>query len=142
MQCWRKANHVIGALLLVLVTVGSLPGCALFGPSDTAPLQHATAEQLTALLQEQAEEVRTIKGLFSAKITGGSCRSANEFKAPCFISVRMPSGYAVSRRWGASCLSSCSSKINLNYVCRPWVVRWSVAHLKRIGSASSPAHFS
>ncbi|MBI4001274.1 MAG: hypothetical protein HY348_05780 [Nitrospira defluvii] len=31
----------------------------------------ATAEQLTALLQEQAEEVRTIKGLFSAKITGG-----------------------------------------------------------------------
>jgi len=35
------------------------------------PLKQATADQLTALLQEQAEEVRTIKGLFSAKITGG-----------------------------------------------------------------------
>jgi len=46
-------------------------GCALFSPADTVPLQEATAEQLTALLQEQAEEVRTIKGLFSAKITGG-----------------------------------------------------------------------
>ncbi|MGZ5385766.1 MAG: hypothetical protein ACXWH0_17535, partial [Acidimicrobiia bacterium] len=71
MQSWRKAHHVIGVLFLVLVTVGSLPGCALFGSSDTAPLLQATAEQLTALLQEQAEQVRTIKGLFSAKITGG-----------------------------------------------------------------------
>jgi hypothetical protein len=71
MQSWRNMNRWIGILILVLVTVGALPGCALFGPSDTAPLLEATAEQLTALLQERAEEVRTIKGLFSAKITGG-----------------------------------------------------------------------
>ena len=58
-------------LCVVVLTAGSLPGCALFGTSDSAPLLQATAEQLTALLQEQAEEVRTIKGLFSAKITGG-----------------------------------------------------------------------
>ena len=54
----------------VLFTL-NFAGCALFGPSDTTPLKQATAEQLTALLQEQAGEVRTIKGLFSAKITGG-----------------------------------------------------------------------
>jgi outer membrane lipoprotein-sorting protein len=53
------------------LVLGFLSGCALFGPSDSTSLKQATAEQLTALLQEQAEEVRTIKGLFSAKITGG-----------------------------------------------------------------------
>ncbi len=71
MQCWLKANNLIGALLLCAVAFGALPGCALFGPTDTTPLKQATAEQLIALLQEQAEEVRTIKGLFSAKMTGG-----------------------------------------------------------------------
>lgn len=64
----KRARHLICALLLCVFTVS---GCALFGPTDTIPLKEATAEQLTALLQEQAGEVRTIKGLFSAKITGG-----------------------------------------------------------------------
>ena len=63
-----RTSHLMGALLLVLFTVS---GCALFGPRDMVELKQATAEQLTALLQEQAGEVRTIKGLFSAKITGG-----------------------------------------------------------------------
>jgi len=71
MQCWLRTYRLIGAVFLCTVAFGSLSGCALFGPSDTMPLKQATAEQLTALLQEQAEEVRTIKGLFSAKITGG-----------------------------------------------------------------------
>jgi hypothetical protein len=71
MQCWPKAKRFVSALFLCAVAFGSFPGCALFGPSETIPLKQATAEQLTALLQEQAEEVRTIKGLFSAKITGG-----------------------------------------------------------------------
>ncbi len=48
-----------------------LPGCALFGGEERPPLRQATAEQLTAMLQEQADAVQTIKGLFSAKITGG-----------------------------------------------------------------------
>ncbi len=70
MRCWRSIN-LFSAVLLCVVITGALPGCALFGPSDTRPLKQATAEQLTTLLQEQAEEVRTIKGLFTAKITGG-----------------------------------------------------------------------
>lgn len=71
MQCWPKAKRFVRALFLCAAAFGSFPGCALFGPSETMPLKQATVEQLTALLQEQAEEVRTIKGLFSAKITGG-----------------------------------------------------------------------
>jgi outer membrane lipoprotein-sorting protein len=71
MQYWRNARRLAGALFFCAVTLASLPGCALFGPSETIQLKQATAEQLTALLQEQAGEVRTIKGLFSAKITGG-----------------------------------------------------------------------
>lgn len=54
----------------VLVAL-NFAGCGLFATRDQGPLMQATAEQLTALLQEQAGEVRTIKGLFSAKITGG-----------------------------------------------------------------------
>ena len=69
----HNRGHVTRITWLVssIVAVLILSGCALFGPTDRIPLQEATAEQLTALLQEQAEEVRTIKGLFSAKITGG-----------------------------------------------------------------------
>lgn len=65
-----RRNVSLAIFSFVLFSL-NLSGCALFGPSETVPLMQATAEQLTALLQEQAGEVRTIKGLFSAKITGG-----------------------------------------------------------------------
>lgn len=71
MQFWPNGKRHVSALFLCTAAFGFLPGCALFAPSDSTPLKQATVEQLTALLQEQAEEVRTIKGLFSAKITGG-----------------------------------------------------------------------
>ena len=68
MEYVKRARDFVCVLLLCSLTVS---GCALFGPSETLVLKQATAEQLIALLQEQAGEVRTIKGLFSAKITGG-----------------------------------------------------------------------
>jgi hypothetical protein len=71
MQYSRNAKRLVSASFMCVLTFGSVTGCALFGPSNSMPLKQATAEQLTALLQAQAEEVRTIKGLFSAKITGG-----------------------------------------------------------------------
>lgn len=58
-------------MVAVLLCIVSLSGCALFGSSENIPLKQATVEQLTALLQKQAGEVQTIKGLFSAKITAG-----------------------------------------------------------------------
>ena len=80
MQYWREAiDETVEVIrktaslgtVVVLLCLAVLSGCALFGPAETIQLKQATAEQLTALLQEQAGEVRTIKGLFSAKITGG-----------------------------------------------------------------------
>lgn len=69
----KKEKGKRGNLLtfaFVLFTLNFV-GCGLFATRDEVPLRQATAEQLMALLQEQAGEVRTIKGLFSAKITGG-----------------------------------------------------------------------
>ncbi|GMV51351.1 MAG: hypothetical protein AMXMBFR67_28940 [Nitrospira sp.] len=63
---WR-----LWAVLLAALVVAPLPGCTLFITRDEGPLRQATAEQLTARLEIQAQELRTIKGLFSAKITGG-----------------------------------------------------------------------
>lgn len=82
MSCWpegirdedvvkraRLFNTFVCALFCFALTL--LPGCALFTGEELSPLKQATAEQLAALLQEQADAVQTIKGLFSAKITGG-----------------------------------------------------------------------
>ena len=71
MQCWPSVKTIAQTLWISALVSVILPGCALFGPSNSASLKQATTEQLTALLQEQAVEVRTIKGLFTAKITGG-----------------------------------------------------------------------
>ncbi len=48
-----------------------LAGCALFAPHEDAHLKKATAEELTALLSQQKAAIRTMKGLFSAKVRGG-----------------------------------------------------------------------
>ena len=48
-----------------------LSGCALFSAPDRAPLRQATADELTALLAEREAAIHTMKGLFSAKLTGG-----------------------------------------------------------------------
>ncbi len=66
-----KRKTSLPGVVVVLLCLSVLSGCALFGPSESIQLKQATAEQLIALLQEQAGEVQTIKGLFSAKITGG-----------------------------------------------------------------------
>jgi hypothetical protein len=46
-------------------------GCALFAPHEDVQLKKATAEELTALLSQQKAAIRTMKGLFSAKVRGG-----------------------------------------------------------------------
>ena len=48
-----------------------LTGCALFAPHEDVQLKKATAEELTALLSQQKAAIRTMKGLFSAKVRGG-----------------------------------------------------------------------
>lgn len=67
----KSRERVLFAFFLFTFSFGALPGCGLFTIRDDVPLKEATAEQLTARLQEQRGEVKTIKGLFSAKMTGG-----------------------------------------------------------------------
>jgi len=59
------------ALCLVAFTVATLSGCSLFAPREEVRLKQATVEELTALLSQREAAIRTMKGLFSAKVQGG-----------------------------------------------------------------------
>jgi hypothetical protein len=48
-----------------------LSGCSLFVPREEVQLKQATVEELTALLKQREAAIRTMKGLFSAKVRGG-----------------------------------------------------------------------
>ena len=88
----KRARHLMYAVMLVVLSLRF----TLFGPSDTVVLKQATAEQLIALLQEQAGEVRTIKGLFSAKITGGILPIGQRVQGTVFYQRPTPSVTRVS----------------------------------------------
>lgn len=69
---WMRNTAVspaIGAFIAAVLLGAS--GCALFAPTDEAPLRQATAEELTTLLRQREASVQTMKGLFSAKVRGG-----------------------------------------------------------------------
>jgi hypothetical protein len=81
MSYWHERN-VIGAkfkmvgrchcaFIILNFTFVFLAGCALVAPYEDAHLKKATAEELTALLSQQKAAIRTMKGLFSAKVRGG-----------------------------------------------------------------------
>jgi hypothetical protein len=59
------------AFIILNFTFMLLAGCALFAPHEDVQLKKATAEELTALLSQQKAAIRTMKGLFSAKVRGG-----------------------------------------------------------------------
>lgn len=61
---------VVAACLVAGLLI-ALDGCALFTPRDERPLRVATVEELTGLLAERHAAMRSLKALFSAKITGG-----------------------------------------------------------------------
>jgi len=57
---------VLSVLALII-----LSGCALFAPREEVRLKQATVEELTALLSQREAAIQTMKGLFSAKARGG-----------------------------------------------------------------------
>ncbi|MGH7257971.1 MAG: hypothetical protein ACREIM_06295 [Nitrospiraceae bacterium] len=59
------------SILLFTLNLAGAAGCGLFATRDEIPLRQATADELTALLAEREAAIHTMKGLFSAKITGG-----------------------------------------------------------------------
>jgi hypothetical protein len=81
MQSWRDVSRTTVrsnslkrwplALCFVIIVLGSLPGCSLFATRDEVPLKQATIQELTHLLMKRQAAMHSLKGLFSAKITGG-----------------------------------------------------------------------
>jgi hypothetical protein len=65
-----RSRELFRAVALVFV-IGIVAGCSLFVTRDEEPLRQATLEELTALLAERQAAVRSMKGLFTAKLTGG-----------------------------------------------------------------------
>jgi hypothetical protein len=59
------------AFSLFALAVVTLSGCALFAPREDVRLKEATAGELTALMSQREAAIRTMKGLFSAKVQGG-----------------------------------------------------------------------
>jgi outer membrane lipoprotein-sorting protein len=48
-----------------------LSGCSLFAPSEEVRLKQATVKELVDVLSQREAAIRTMKGLFSAKVRGG-----------------------------------------------------------------------
>ena len=69
MSYWRKYTVRLMPYLTVLCFVAA--GCTTPLQREDADMNLATADELTALLQQRELAVRTMKGLFSAKVRGG-----------------------------------------------------------------------
>jgi len=65
-----KGKRLQRLLCVLFLLPLSLAACALFS-AGPPPLRQATADELTGLLAEREAAIHTLKGLFSAKITGG-----------------------------------------------------------------------
>ena len=61
----------ITTMVLSVVALPLVSGCALFAPREEVRLKQATVEELTALLSQREAAIQTMKGLFSAKVRGG-----------------------------------------------------------------------
>lgn len=80
MRCWRevkskkgkgKSGKEMGSTFALVLFTLNLAACGLFTTRDEVPLKQATLEQLTDLLAERQAAIRSMKGMFSAKLTGG-----------------------------------------------------------------------
>jgi hypothetical protein len=67
----RTVTSVSASIVVAVLTLTFLSGCALFAPREEGGLKQATAEELTALLSQREAAIQTMKGLFSAKVRGG-----------------------------------------------------------------------
>ena len=66
-----RRSFVSASIVVALLALTFLSGCALFAPREEVQLKKATADELTALLSQREAAIRTMKGLFSAKVQGG-----------------------------------------------------------------------
>ena len=67
----RARNSFVSTVVVAMLALTFLSGCALFTPREDVQLKQATVEELTALLSQREAAIQTMKGLFSAKVRGG-----------------------------------------------------------------------
>jgi len=67
----KARSAFVSTIVMAVMALVLLSGCALFAPHEEARLKQATVEELTALLSQRETAIQTMKGLFSAKVRGG-----------------------------------------------------------------------
>jgi len=67
----KTRRAFVATMVLSVVALPIVSGCALFAPREEVRLKQATVEELTALLSQREAAIQTMKGLFSAKVQGG-----------------------------------------------------------------------
>ncbi|MEO6307743.1 MAG: hypothetical protein ABIO96_05935 [Nitrospiraceae bacterium] len=67
----RTVASVSGSTVVAVLALTFLSGCGLFSPREEVQLKQATVGELTALLSQREAAIKTMKGLFSAKVRGG-----------------------------------------------------------------------
>ena len=67
----RKGSRKLFCAVAFVVFTLNFAACGLFATRDEVPLKEASLQELTALLVKRQEAMHSLKGLFSAKITGG-----------------------------------------------------------------------
>ena len=73
MSCLRSTvMRVTGHIALIMLLCALVFGCTTTpAPEEAVELKQATAEELATLLRQREAAIRTMKGLFSAKVRGG-----------------------------------------------------------------------
>ena len=66
-----RSSSVSSSIVVAVLALTLLSGCALFAPREEVRLKQATVEELTDLLSQREAAIQTLKGLFSAKVRGG-----------------------------------------------------------------------
>jgi hypothetical protein len=66
-----RSSSVSSSIVVAVLALTLLSGCALFAPREEVRLKQATVEELTDLLSQREAAIQTMKGLFSAKVRGG-----------------------------------------------------------------------
>ena len=65
------SSSIRSTIVVALLALTLLSGCALFAPREEVRLKQATVKELVEVLSQREAAIRTMKGLFSAKVRGG-----------------------------------------------------------------------
>ena len=65
------SSSIRSTIVVALLALTLLSGCSLFAPSEEVRLKQATVKELVDVLSQREAAIRTMKGLFSAKVRGG-----------------------------------------------------------------------